>query len=44
VWVDLEMSGLNEHKDVILEIALVLTDGYDLSVRIEGPELAIKAS
>src|SRR5690606_4010419 len=27
VWVDLEMSGLDVEKDVILEVALVVTDG-----------------
>ncbi|HNH90673.1 MAG TPA: oligoribonuclease, partial [Thiobacillaceae bacterium] len=26
VWVDMEMSGLDPDKDVVLEVALVVTD------------------
>ena len=40
VWMDLEMSGLDVDKDVILEIATVVTDA-DLNVVAEGPALAI---
>ena len=40
VWLDLEMTGLEPDKDVILEIATVVTDG-DLKVLAEGPCLAI---
>lgn len=40
VWMDLEMSGLDVRKDVILEIATVVTDA-DLNVVAEGPSLAI---
>ena len=43
VWIDLEMTGLDPDRDVILEIATIITDGTlrELSV---GPELAIAAS
>ncbi|MCQ2062947.1 MAG: oligoribonuclease [Fibrobacter sp.] len=40
VWMDLEMSGLDPEKDVILEIATIVTDG-DLNVLAEGPVIAI---
>lgn len=40
VWIDLEMTGLNIHTDVILEIATVITDG-DLNVISEGPSFVI---
>jgi oligoribonuclease len=35
-WLDLEMTGLDSSKDVILELALVLTDGL-LKSSIKGP-------
>lgn len=28
IWVDLEMSGLSPEKDVILEVAIIITDKY----------------
>ena len=40
VWMDLEMSGLEPEKDVILEIATIVTDG-DLNVLAEGPVIAV---
>ncbi len=40
---DLEMTGLNPLKHVIVEIATVVTDD-DLNVVAEGPDLVIKAS
>lgn len=40
VWIDMEMSGLDPEKDVILEVATILTDG-NLDVIAEGPELVI---
>ncbi len=40
IWLDLEMTGLDPEKDVILEIATVVTDGQ-LNVLAEGPCLAI---
>ena len=43
VWIDLEMTGLDVDKDVILEIAVIVTDGQ-LTKAIEGPELIIGAS
>lgn len=41
VWVDMEMSGLNPATDVVLEIAVLLTD-KDLEIVAEGPELIIR--
>jgi len=41
VWIDLEMTGLEPAKHVIIEIASLVTDG-DLNVLAEGPNLAIK--
>jgi len=40
VWIDCEMTGLELHKDVLLEIATIITDG-NLNVIAEGPELVI---
>lgn len=40
VWVDLEMTGLEPEKDVILEIASIITDGQ-LNVIDKGPNLVI---
>jgi oligoribonuclease len=40
VWIDLEMTGLNIAQDVILEIAIVITDG-NLNVIAEGPSFII---
>ena len=42
IWVDLEMTGLDPNKDLILEIAVVVTDG-NLSEAIEGPDLVLHA-
>ena len=41
VWIDLEMTGLEPSKHVIIEIASLITDG-DLNIVAEGPNLAIK--
>lgn len=41
VWIDLEMTGLDPQRDVILEIATIITD-RDLNVLEEGPELVIR--
>jgi oligoribonuclease len=41
VWIDLEMTGLDPDKDLILEIATVVTD-KNLEVLAEGPVLAIQ--
>lgn len=40
VWMDMEMSGLNPERDVILEIATLITDA-NLQVIAEGPEFVI---
>src|SRR5690606_17675849 len=41
IWLDLEMTGLDPDKDVIIEIATVVTDSQ-LNVLAEGPVLAAK--
>lgn len=43
VWMDLEMTGLNPDRHVIIEIATIVTDS-DLNLVAEGPELVIEAS
>lgn len=40
VWVDLEMTGLEPERDVILEIAVIVTDG-GLEIVEEGPDLVV---
>jgi len=40
IWIDLEMTGLDPDKDLIIEIATVVTDKH-LVVLDEGPVLAI---
>lgn len=40
MWIDLEMSGLTPETDVILEAALIITDGQ-LNVLHEGPHYII---
>lgn len=40
IWIDLEMTGLIPERDVIIEIATVVTDA-DLNTLAEGPVLAI---
>ncbi len=39
-WMDLEMTGLDPTRDVIVEIATLITDD-DLEVVAEGPDLVI---
>ena len=39
-WVDLEMTGLDPEKDVMLEIACLITDN-DINILDEGPEIVI---
>lgn len=41
VWIDLEMTGLDPERHVIIEIASLITDG-DLNILAEGPNLAIR--
>lgn len=40
VWMDLEMTGLDPERDVIIEIATIVTDG-DLNIIAEGPVMAV---
>jgi oligoribonuclease len=40
VWMDLEMTGLDPTRDVIVEIATLITDD-DLRIIAEGPDLVI---
>jgi oligoribonuclease len=40
VWMDLEMTGLDPARNVIVEIATIVTDD-DLEVVAEGPDLVI---
>ncbi|MGH9058536.1 MAG: oligoribonuclease [Acidimicrobiales bacterium] len=42
-WMDLEMTGLDPHRNVIVEIATLLTDD-DLEVVAEGPDLVVAAT
>lgn len=41
VWMDLEMSGLDSDRDVIIEMATLITD-KDLNIIAEGPEIVIQ--
>ncbi|MGC8466561.1 MAG: oligoribonuclease [Acidimicrobiales bacterium] len=43
VWMDLEMTGLDPQRHVIVEVATLVTDN-DLNVIAEGPDLVIAAS
>ena len=43
IWVDCEMTGLDLNKDVLLEIAVLVTDS-ELNILCEGIDLVIKAS
>jgi oligoribonuclease len=40
VWMDLEMTGLDSDRDVIIEMATLITD-LQLNIIAEGPELVI---
>lgn len=40
IWIDLEMTGLDFQKDVVLEIATIITDS-DLNIIATGPNLVI---
>ncbi|MFI5036153.1 MAG: oligoribonuclease [Acidimicrobiales bacterium] len=42
-WLDLEMTGLEPSRHVIIEIATVLTDDH-LNIVAEGPDLVLHAS
>ena len=43
VWLDLEMTGLEPDRHVIVEIATIVTDD-NLNIVAEGPDLVIHAS
>ncbi|CAB4882794.1 unannotated protein [freshwater metagenome] len=43
VWMDLEMTGLDATRDVIVEIATIVTDD-ELNIVAEGPDLVIHQS
>ena len=43
VWMDLEMTGLEPSRDVIVEIATLVTDD-DLNIVAEGPDLVVHQS
>jgi oligoribonuclease len=40
IWIDLEMTGLSPERDVIIEMATIVTDA-ELNVLAEGPVFAI---
>ena len=40
IWIDLEMTGLDPEKEVIIEIATIVTDAQ-LNIIAEGPSLVI---
>jgi oligoribonuclease len=41
-WIDLEMTGLDPSTEVIVEIAVLITDD-DLEIVAEGPDLVVSA-
>ncbi len=43
IWIDLEMTGLSPERDLIIEIATVVTDAQ-LNILAEGPVMAIHQS
>ncbi|MYD73756.1 MAG: oligoribonuclease [Chloroflexi bacterium] len=43
VWIDLEMTGLNPERDVIIEAAVLITDS-ELNIIADGPDIAIHRS
>ncbi|WP_421682553.1 oligoribonuclease [Stutzerimonas urumqiensis] len=43
IWIDLEMTGLDPDRDVIIEMATVVTDSQ-LNVLAEGPVIAVHQS
>ena len=40
IWIDLEMTGLDPERDVIIEMATIVTDS-DLHTLAEGPVIAV---
>ena len=43
IWIDLEMTGLDPERDVIIEMATIVTDS-DLNILAEGPVIAVHQS
>jgi len=43
IWIDLEMTGLDPDRDLIIEIATVVTDKH-LNILAEGPVFAVHQS
>src|SRR5690606_15915965 len=43
IWIDLEMTGLDPERDVIIEMATIVTDSQ-LNVLAEGPVIAVHQS
>ena len=43
IWVDMEMTGLDPDKDVVIEIATIVTD-TNLNTLAEGPVIALHQS
>ncbi|APX36591.1 oligoribonuclease [Corynebacterium pseudotuberculosis] len=43
VWIDLEMTGLDTHRHVIVEVATLITDA-DLNILGEGVDLVVHAT
>ena len=43
IWIDCEMTGLYSWCSII-EIAVIVTDGTNLDIRIPGPDLIIHCS
>ncbi|MDV7213193.1 oligoribonuclease [Azotobacter beijerinckii] len=43
IWIDLEMTGLSPDRDVIIEMATIVTDS-ELNVLAEGPVIAVHQS
>lgn len=43
VWIDCEMTGLDENRCVLVEIATIVTEA-DLTIVAEGPDLVIHAT
>ena len=41
IWIDLEMTGLDPDRDVIIEMATIVTDS-DLNTLAEGPVIATR--
>lgn len=43
IWIDLEMTGLDPDRDVIIEAAVLITDA-ELNIIADGPDFAIHRS